>query len=154
MQKQNNSRFPELERNADSLKRKFAGLYRKTVPTGDPIIPPDARRAKIIRSQMVERIYMGYEHDAEQIADEFFAGVDTMPDLPESTVDASEPDADSATAAHISIRVEQPPNQTELHRHVRRRPGVSDEKGDDLVSIYKLSMLENQKRRAEEYHQR
>ena len=143
-------------------KRKFAGFYRKTVPTGDPNIPnipPDVRRAKIIRSKMVERIDMGDEHDAEQIADEFFAGADTMPDLPKSTADASEPDADSATAAHISNdqsrTTSQPDRFTPSPRPlVRSRPGASEEKGDDSVSIYKLSIVEDQKRRAEEHQQR
>ena len=40
------SRYPMEERTKESLKRKFASLYRKKIKTGDPNCPPEVRRAK------------------------------------------------------------------------------------------------------------
>lgn len=36
-------RYPGLKRTVDSLKRTFAALHRKKMPTGDPIMPPDVQ---------------------------------------------------------------------------------------------------------------
>jgi hypothetical protein len=41
-------RFPEAERNALSLRRKFTQLYKTKIPTGDPSCPNEVRRAKEI----------------------------------------------------------------------------------------------------------
>ena len=40
------TRFPTAGRTKDGLKRKFTGLYGTRIPTGDPHIPCDVRRAK------------------------------------------------------------------------------------------------------------
>ena len=49
-------KFPLEDRSRDSLKRKFQDLYRTKIPTGDPFIPPEVRRAKMIHQLMEERI--------------------------------------------------------------------------------------------------
>lgn len=48
-------RYPGKERTVDSLRRKFAKLARKQMPTGDPLMPPLVKRAKQIRYRMTER---------------------------------------------------------------------------------------------------
>ena len=58
-----------MERNVNSLKRTFSGLYRDPIPTGDPHIPAGVQRAKHIRAEMAERIYLSDGEDAVEIAD-------------------------------------------------------------------------------------
>ena len=41
--------FPEMDRDAKSLKRKFDELCHTKAPTGDPNCPPNVRRAKHIK---------------------------------------------------------------------------------------------------------
>ena len=43
------------ERDGDSLKRKFKALYGVRKPTGDPTIPPQVRRAKLIKRMIDNR---------------------------------------------------------------------------------------------------
>lgn len=43
---EHNRIFPLSNRKIDSLRRKFTMLQRKKIPTGDPRMPPDERRAK------------------------------------------------------------------------------------------------------------
>ncbi|KAG9404772.1 hypothetical protein AC1031_004977 [Aphanomyces cochlioides] len=52
-------RYPGQGRTVDSIKRKFSSLYRRQIPTGDPHIPPEVRKAKSIRLKMTERADMG-----------------------------------------------------------------------------------------------
>ena len=47
--------FSDLGRTSDQLRKKFHGLARTSVPTGDPNIPPEVRRAKSIRSRIIQK---------------------------------------------------------------------------------------------------
>jgi hypothetical protein len=47
------STFPKKERTVESLKRKFQGLARHKIPTGDPECPPHIRNAKRIYRKIV-----------------------------------------------------------------------------------------------------
>jgi hypothetical protein len=44
--------FPETDRNVDALRRKFNALAGQKVPTGDPFIPPDVKKAQKIRKEL------------------------------------------------------------------------------------------------------
>jgi hypothetical protein len=46
--------FPELRRTKEALRRKFAPLYNKQMPTGDPNIPLDVLRAKRINQEIIK----------------------------------------------------------------------------------------------------
>lgn len=48
-------RFPEKSRTVESLRRKFASLYRNKLPTGHPQMPEEVQKAKHIRLRMTER---------------------------------------------------------------------------------------------------
>ena len=48
------SRYPDMARTVDSLKRKFKELHIKKILTGDPNCPPAVRRAKVLRQQIIE----------------------------------------------------------------------------------------------------
>ncbi|PXF49576.1 hypothetical protein BWQ96_00646 [Gracilariopsis chorda] len=50
----------------DSIKRKFATLHRRKIPTGDPRMPDDVRRAKRLRFRMGERADIGEGAGAEE----------------------------------------------------------------------------------------
>ena len=50
------SRYPDLKRTVDSLKRKFKELHSKKVPTGDPVCPPAVRRAKQLRHIIIDKM--------------------------------------------------------------------------------------------------
>ncbi len=49
--------FPAEDRTRESLKRKFQDLYCTKIPTGNPFIPNDVRRAKEIQRMREERIH-------------------------------------------------------------------------------------------------
>ena len=46
--------FPLTERDGEGLRRKFNSLANKKMPTGDPRIPPEVKKAKDLRWQMGE----------------------------------------------------------------------------------------------------
>jgi hypothetical protein len=46
VERQHNGMYPDAGRTRDALKRKFAKLYPKKIPTGDPNCPPEVRRAR------------------------------------------------------------------------------------------------------------
>ncbi len=44
--------FPDTDRDVDGLRHKFNALASKKVPTGDPFIPPDVKKAQKIRKEL------------------------------------------------------------------------------------------------------
>ena len=149
-----------MERNADSLKRNFPALYRKPILTGDPHIPADVWRAKHIRAEKADRIDVGDGDDAVQIADSSFeAEAPTTNSLVETAGDAESLHMDSASqqeensALPRSVIERASPSPRPL---ISRRPSSIPPSQDDndLISIYKLSMLGDQKWRAEEHERR
>ena len=49
-----NLRYPQKDRTAESLRRKFQTLVKKKMKTGDPNCPPHIRSAKRIYRKIVE----------------------------------------------------------------------------------------------------
>lgn len=60
----------------DGIKRKFATLHRKKIPTGDPLMPQEVRRAKHIRYKIVEGADLGEGND--DTTDDFLTTVRKM----------------------------------------------------------------------------
>jgi hypothetical protein len=50
------TRYPDLKRSVDSLKRKFKELHNNKNLTGDPLCPPAVRRAKRLRVEIICRL--------------------------------------------------------------------------------------------------
>lgn len=50
------TRYPDLDRTKDSIKRKFASLYNSKKPTGDPTCPPQVRNAKRIYNLIKDKM--------------------------------------------------------------------------------------------------
>lgn len=48
-------RYPKCDRSVDTLKRKLSFLHRTKVPTGNPTMYPDVKRAKKVFYGMTER---------------------------------------------------------------------------------------------------
>lgn len=145
------AQFPQQDRTVDSLKRKFAVLHRKRIPTGDPAMPEDTRRAKHIRFKMHDRADLGEGDDIN--ADEFFNEVDNEePCLP--TADGEENISEQPSLSG-------PPQTssgsiTEPRPLVHRRVGARHTKGehDDLMSILKAQIIQDGIRREEEKERR
>lgn len=53
--------FPKNGQTVDSLKNEFAFLQRKTLLTGDPMMPDEVHGSKAIRNQMTERAEIAIE---------------------------------------------------------------------------------------------
>lgn len=93
-----NEAFPEKERDSASIRRKFNGLARVKVPTGDPKCPPAVKRAKRIMRLIEER------SDAGQDVDDEHLGLED--DLPEGEVQVGdtpdEEDSNENSAARLA----------------------------------------------------
>ncbi len=50
------TRYPDLKRSVDSLKRKFKELHTKKNPTKDTLCPPAVRRAKRLRVEIIRTL--------------------------------------------------------------------------------------------------
>lgn len=72
MIKKYNETFPPENQTIYSLKRKFASLQRKKMPTRDLIMPPYVHRVKQIRYLMYDRMEIFDAEDATGIATEAF----------------------------------------------------------------------------------
>ena len=55
--------YPEQARTVESIRRKFATLYRKKMPTGDPNCPEPVRRAKRIHVAINQKAELSDGHD-------------------------------------------------------------------------------------------
>ncbi len=64
--------FPKEDRNHASVKQKFQGFYRSKVPTGNPLMPLEVKRAKEIQRKREEQMYSsgceGIKDDEEIIS--------------------------------------------------------------------------------------
>ena len=56
--------YPEEGRDTDSIRRKFANLHRKQIPTGDPSMPEEVKIAKRIKHKIGNKVNIG---DAEEL---------------------------------------------------------------------------------------
>lgn len=72
MRKHNNA-FRTNNCNINSIRQNSASLHRKEMPTGDPSMPSDVRRAKQILYLMTDRVNFGDGEEADAIASEAFA---------------------------------------------------------------------------------
>lgn len=51
--------FHEVQHTIDGIKRKFANMRRRKLPTGDPLIPADVKWAKKLQYRMTELAGLG-----------------------------------------------------------------------------------------------
>lgn len=162
--------FPQNNRSVESLRRKFASLHRRKMPTGDPLMPADVRRAKHIRYKMTERADMGTMEGDDP--DETMPCDDGLPSISTSAAQSGEEDVDdlihddesSPTSSTPSASNECDTNipPTVLPTHPPPRPLVrkrhelrkKSEDEDDLMSLLKAQIVQDGIRREEERKQR
>lgn len=170
-------KFAHRDRNVDGIKRKFAALHRKKIPTGDPLMPPEVKRAKHIRFKITERADLGEGNDAN--ADDFFGDEDEEDIGPSPSSNPSQSHDDTVEIDVIESSLQDPtvvhapatstdaaPRQSTPTRSamdlreprplVHRRVNVPRCKpeSDDLLSILKAQIIQDGLRREEEHERR
>ena len=145
-----NTRYPDTNRTTDSLRRKFALLYRKKAPTGDPRIPSSTLRAKKVRQDMTARIDLG-DGDCSDSDGTISASDIRIEDdeLPNNCRDADgDNDVDRSS---MPVRSSSPstvaPAFPIVHKRQRRATHKED---DDLMSIMKASLMQEREIRITE----
>jgi len=150
--------YPQQQRSVDSLKRKFSSLHRKKMPTGDPLMPEDVRRAKNIRHEMTERANLGDAEDAEDEAssllpneedndDNLVSGARVIGGMEDYDEDTPGPSAVlSATRRVDAPQVTSP--------DAAPPPRARGDNPEDLMSMFKVAMLQEQQRREDEARRR
>lgn len=155
-------------RTTDSLRRKFASLYRKKTPTGDPTCPSSVRRAKRIRQKIVDRSEMSDCDDGEAaVRDAFDSSIATDADSEaESDDDDVEKDSDQLAASGWRMDTEKearPLAKKGAEKTIVRPrrggrkiadPGSSSNSSSEIMAILKMQMLEDAKRRAADSERR
>ena len=66
IERRHNEKYATNERTKETLRRKFQNLYLKRVPTGDPTMPPEIRRAKKIQNNIKHRADISEGEDTEE----------------------------------------------------------------------------------------
>ena len=63
-------------RDEASIRRKYNSLHRKTIPTGDPTMPPEVRQAKRIKYKLADKAHIGDgEEDYDLESATFFSNL-------------------------------------------------------------------------------
>lgn len=67
---QHNENYPSSGRDAESIRRKYATLHRKKVPTGDPMCPLEVKKAKRIKYQIGAKADLGDVEEEVELKEE------------------------------------------------------------------------------------
>ena len=165
-------RYPDSDRSAESLRRKFASLYRKNMPTGDPDIPEEVRRAKTIRNQIVERADIGEDAEVDDIVtlpqeleseegagsqnenlnDEQRNTISAAPAVVPSSSNGGTPSPNNPIVpANSRSPVSHTPRPL-VYKGSKKRN--RDDTDDDLMEMIKLNMLQEQQMRQDDVRRR
>ncbi|KAI0559533.1 hypothetical protein FGB62_144g13 [Gracilaria domingensis] len=138
-------------RNVDSLRRKFAGLHRQKVSTGNSHCPSGVQRAKRIHGLIKEKSEIGNAQAEDEFGVEDAAKLEKTTDLDEELgKDAKEVED---ITEHGAIQVGRFTNNNATMFNTRRRVHPrrkKDEEDEYFVTLYKLSIMEDQKNRQEQ----
>ncbi len=149
--------FPIEDRTRESLKRKFQELYRSKIPTGDPSMPNDVRRAKMIQRLMEERINSS---DCEGIDD--FASTfeeEEQPEFISESVSSEEWGYDSSanmsSQTDMSTKLAKRPAKITLSLASRKpnKPNAETDNNHDLSGIkemMKIQMIQRQQEKEDD----
>ncbi|KAG9399158.1 hypothetical protein AC1031_012120 [Aphanomyces cochlioides] len=147
--KKHEQRYPAQNRTVDSIRRKFANLYRAAIPTGDPLIPHEVRRAKTIRSKMNERAAMGdgseiddYEIDHHEDMQEEVESEQLIDKPPNNSFLADDQDAPAAATSTSSVAS----SFSGPRPLVRKRFKQENEDASTMLELMKMQMLLEEKR--------
>jgi len=140
--------FPTMQRTSDSINRKFQALYRSKKPTGDPFCPPEVRKAKQLRHDIVTKSEISSAEGNDDDRDGSF--VDDLDDVIApilNSEDEEEPqhrDIARNEPTNRTPRQDQPVNLLETISSIvssRRSTNSSGKKGkEDLIEIFTMKM--------------
>ena len=101
-------------RDVDSIRRKYSSLYRKPIPTGDPLMPDDVRQAKPIKWKIGKKASVGDGKDDFTLGGGFAkpsppppaiapSQTETAPTATDSTETPPEPTVTTASRSTTSV---------------------------------------------------
>ncbi|PXF40960.1 hypothetical protein BWQ96_09315 [Gracilariopsis chorda] len=129
----------------------FASLHRRKLPIGDPTIPPDVEKAKLIRYSMTERADIGEGEDSKDVLCAFEyedEGRETTHFDEELTgMDGIKSSDGIRENTLINLRSPATARPLVRKRGSKETPGSSTA---ELIELYKLQMMQDQARRDEE----
>ncbi|KAG6612143.1 uncharacterized protein IUM83_14926 [Phytophthora cinnamomi] len=124
--RRHNANHPGVDRTVESLRRKFAKLYRTNMGTGNPHMPDDVARAIQISTAITQRADLARGDDISEDGAELFEEEESA---------REDEDARAATTAVPAARP-------------LVLPRVPTERGDDdLLSMARLMMIQEQRQR-------
>lgn len=121
--RRHNERHPGVDRTVESLRRKFAKLYKTNMGTGNPHMPDDVARAIAIANAITQRADLATGDDIAEDAEEIFED------------EQSDNDVNHPTAVARPLVAP-------------RRAQVSDNDGDDILSLARVMLIQDQRQRA------
>ena len=159
---EHNKLFRDQMRTVDSLKRKFATLHRKKMPTGDPLMPEEVRKAKHIRYKMTERADLGCGDEESDLmtgignssGDEIGETCSSREPSPLAvSTESSYEVAPSVVAPALSAT---PTSLLSPRPMIAKRKDVSSQsfRVDDILNMMKMAMMQEQQRREDDLRRR
>jgi len=158
---EHNKKFPTMKRTVDSLRRKFNTLHRVKMPTGDPLMKPEVKRAKHIRYKMTDRADLGECDELDDI-DSIYTN--------EVVDDSDDSEEHEESTTPITLSQDTPEKQDPLCNTavrdiegslqrprplVRKRPKLMSNFGDEsIMKIMEMQMLIENQRQQEERERR
>ena len=142
-------------RREDGLHRKFAKLYNTRIPTGDPVISVEVRRAKSVRDEIVQKMDLGGDEvgslDIEDIDQQ--TQTNSYPYSHSTPFNSNSAGNDTNDATLTSDRPESLSSPGE-HPVVRRRDRQNFNSMSSLMELLQFKLTQEHDRRAEEKRER
>ena len=140
-----------------SIMRKYAGLYRKGTPTGDPNCPDNVKLAKRVKYAIGNRAAIGDGEEQYVVETNGFIG--NQP-IPHGMIDDSDDDSDNdndddnmPTLPPVQARPPAPKPARKLTPAKRSYRG-KDEAKQDFLQLYQMNMLAQQQERENDRKER
>ncbi|KAJ8579004.1 hypothetical protein ON010_g193 [Phytophthora cinnamomi] len=133
--REHNANFPGVRRTTESLRRKFAKLYRTNMGTGNPYIPEEVERAIALAAAITDRADIAQDDDIEDDANGLFDN-DNVDDEG-AEIEGVHPEAETSAGVPTARPLVLPRVQ---------RAGTHDG-DDDLLTVARAMMLQEQHQR-------
>ena len=137
----------------ESIRRKYNGLSRRKIPTGDPNCPEDVKLAKRIRWAIGNRASVGDAEEEFSLDDTSFTPVKPDPDAPVV--------APPVIAASVSVPSvgdkdtdDSSDDEPEIVPRPKKRAYKRKDSKEDFLQLMQMNMLRQQEERAEDRKER
>ena len=133
-----------------SIMRKYATLYRKTIPTGDPNCPPAVKLAKKIKYLIGAKAAIGDGEEEFNLEDTSFTATKPDPDAPPVADPPLDDDSDDGNNEPPAVLQVEPLMLSHVPTRPRPRPVKRSYRGkddtrSDFIQIYQMQLLAQQK---------